>query len=164
VFEPKITLHLLAAKGEKSNGNRFWIDWSDHWMGISKSKSIRGEEAQKIISLFERSLTNTEATHFCGHSPVYGVVAYREDGKKLKTSLCFSCVTWVKPKTRLDIKGKRGIDNVLCKALRAHIELPKSILEKAKREQDGADQPATAPESKPEGSQNPNPESEARSQ
>ena len=31
-------------------------------------------------------------------------------------------------------------------------------------EQDGADQPATAPESKPEGNQNPIPESEVRPQ
>jgi len=102
-------------------------------MGISKSKSIRGEEAQKIIALLRRSLANTEATHFCGHSPIYGIVAYREDGKKLITSLCFSCLTWVKPKTRLNITGKRGIENELCKALRAHIELPDSILKKAKR-------------------------------
>ncbi|MCH9023052.1 MAG: hypothetical protein IID32_09865 [Planctomycetes bacterium] len=102
-------------------------------MAIVQSKTIKGEDAKKIVDLLGAMLKSSEATHFCGHSPVYGIVAKRADGNTVKTSLCFDCLTWVKPKKRLVIEGSRGINNPLCLVLRKHIELPPEVLRQAKK-------------------------------
>lgn len=127
--EAKVTLHLLDHTDEKKTESRFWIDWSKSWRGIVASKVVTGEPAEEIILVLRQSLLSTEASHFCGHDPIYGIEATDTDGKTLKTSLCFTCKTWVKPGLRLSIKGERGSDNALCKKLREVIELPAELLE-----------------------------------
>ncbi|RYD48035.1 MAG: hypothetical protein EOP85_04355 [Verrucomicrobiaceae bacterium] len=77
---------------------------------------------------------NEEASHFCGHDPIYGIEATENSGKVLKTSLCFSCTTWVKPGKRLRIDGEPGSENILCKALREVIELPQDLLDEEKKQ------------------------------
>jgi hypothetical protein len=141
--EATVTLHLLDHTTNKKTETRFWIDWSKDWRGIVSSKVVPKETADEIITLLSKSLLNTEAMHFCGHDPIYGIEAIDTDGKILKTSLCFSCLTWVKPGLRLDIAGECGANNVLCKKLREVIELPEELLKvepsttKPKSEQDG---------------------------
>lgn len=130
--EQTVTVHLLDHTDKKETKSRFWIDWSKTWRGVVATKAASETEAGKIIKLLGRHLTNSEALHFCGHDPIYGIEATNSSGKVLKTSLCFTCLTWVKPGKRLDIAGTPGPENVLCKALREVIELPKEILEKEK--------------------------------
>lgn len=126
--EAKVILHLLDHTAKKKTETRFWIDWSKEWRGIVSSKVVTKQTSDEIIALLRKSLLNTEAMHFCGHDPIYGIEAIGTDGKILKTSLCFSCLTWVKPGLRLDIAGERGANNVLCKKLREVIELPEELL------------------------------------
>ena len=107
----------------------FWIDWSKKWRAIDSTKSVAGQEAASLIALLRQSLANTEAGHLCGHDPIYGIEATDADGKSLKTSLCFTCGTWVQPGKRLDITGPMGIEHPLCQALRKVVELPKAVLD-----------------------------------
>ena len=140
--EAKVTLHLLDHTAKKKTETRFWNDWSKNWRGIVSSKVVTKETADEITAQLRKSLLNTEAMHFCGHDPIYGIEAIDADGKILKTSLCFSCLTWVKPGLRLDIAGERGANNALCKKLREVIDLPDELLKaeptttKPKAEQD----------------------------
>lgn len=122
--EEQVTLYLLDSKASITGEDKFWIDWSNHWIAVSEKKEIRGEEAENIIVLLRTMLLPDEAEHFCGHWPVYGVKAHRSDGMELKTSLCFDCLTWVKPNKRMSISGDRGLDNLLCIELQKHIKLP----------------------------------------
>ena len=132
--EPKVMLHLLDHTGKEPNGKKFWIDWSKSWRVIEQTKIIEGGEAQTIIDQLRVSLKTTECLNFCGHDPVYGIIAKDKKGKTIKTSLCFKCGTWVKPGIRgtkgqrLNIGGKHGKDNPLCLILRKHIELPQVLL------------------------------------
>jgi hypothetical protein len=126
--ESMVKIHLLDHTGKKKTQTRFWIDWSKNWRGVVSSKVVTQEGAEEIICLLRKSLLHTEAGHACGHDPIYGIEAIDCDGKVLKTSLCFSCLTWVKPGLRLDIAGERGIHNLLCKRLREVIELPEELL------------------------------------
>jgi hypothetical protein len=126
--EAMVTLHLLDHTAKKKTETRFWIDWNKEWRGIVSSKVVTKESADEIIILLRKSLLNTEAMQFCGHDPIYGIEAIDTDGKILKTSLCFSCLTWVKPGLRLDIAGDRDANNLLCKKLREVIELPEELL------------------------------------
>lgn len=125
--EPKVSVHLLDHTGEKRTKSRFWIDWSESWRGIVESKVVTGKEADEIITMLRTSLKTTEAAHFCGHDPIYGIEADDGEGRVLKTSLCFKCLTWVLPGRRLDIAGKTGIENELCRKLREVIELPEDV-------------------------------------
>ncbi len=127
--EPKVIVHLLDPTGKKQLEERFWIDWNETWRGIEETKTLTGEAAEALIARFDKVLLPEESDNLCGHHPVYGIEVVRADGTTLKTSLCFSCVTWVKPKKRLTIAGKHGLENELCKTLRGIIELPKEVLE-----------------------------------
>ncbi len=129
---PRVAVHLLDHIGKQKTKTRCWIDWSNQWRGIVSTKEVSGEDAGKIIRQLSESLKNAEAAHFCGHDPIYGIEATNAEGKSLKTSLCFTCLTWVKPGLRLNIDGERGANNPLCKALREVIELPSELLEDAK--------------------------------
>jgi len=51
--------------------------------------------------------------------------------------LCFTCLTWVKPKMRLAITGETGVENELCRLFRSHIELPRKMLKNGKSEKAG---------------------------
>lgn len=124
-----VRIHLLDHTGKKKTETRFWIDWCKNWRGVVSSKVVTQKDAEEIIGLLRKSLLNTEAGHACGHDPIYGIEAIDVDGKVLKTSLCFSCLTWVKPGLRLEIKGERGINHALCKKLREAIELPDELRE-----------------------------------
>ena len=126
---PTVTVHLLDHTDKVETKAKFWIDWSKKWRGVISTKVVTGDDAEKIIKQLRSSLTNTEAEHFCGHDPIYGIESTDSEGKVLKTSLCFTCLTWVKPGLRLSIAGKRGAENELCKMLRDVIELPKEMLE-----------------------------------
>lgn len=90
---PTLTVHLLDHTDIKQTESRFWIDWSKKWRGIITTRAATNEKAEKIIQILRTSLTNTEASHFCGHDPIYGIEATDSNGKTLKTSLCFSCLT-----------------------------------------------------------------------
>ena len=129
--ESQVTVHLLDHTGRKKTEARFWIDWSKNWRGVVASKVVTGKAADELILHMRQSLLNKEAGHFCGHDPIYGIEAIGADGKKLKTSLCFSCLTWVKPGLRLNIAGERGANNALCRKLREVIELPDELLKPA---------------------------------
>jgi hypothetical protein len=129
--ESKVTVHLLDHTGRKKTDTRFWIDWSKRWRGVVASKVVTGKAADDLILHMRQSLVNKEAGHFCGHDPIYGIEAVEADGRKLKTSLCFSCLTWVKPGLRLNIAGERGANNALCRKLREVIELPDELLKPA---------------------------------
>jgi len=126
--ETSVVLHLLDHTRKSQKKERFWINWSKEWRRIEESKTIRGTEADLIIELLRESLLAREALHFCGHNPVYGIVAKSAEGQVIKTSLCFKCSTWVLPNKRLSITGPRGTTHPLCKLLRTHIELPKELL------------------------------------
>ena len=147
--EPKVMIHLLDHTGKSSKDKKFWIVWSESWRVIEQTKIIEGDEAQTIIDQLKVSLDTSESMHFCGHDPIYGIVARDKDGKTIITSLCFKCSTWVKPGIRgrkgkrLNINGKRGKDNPLCLVLRKHIELPKVLL-KQESEQGAAGNPLPA--------------------
>ena len=125
--EVNVTLHLLDHTDEKKTASRFWLDWNDRWRGIVESKKITGDRAEEIIAKLRRSLLPEESTNFCGHDPIYGIEAVAADGKVLKTSLCFKCVTWVQPKKRLTIAGKPGAGNALCRLLREELEIPEEL-------------------------------------
>lgn len=127
--EPKVTLHLLDHTKKLKTETRFWIDWNDEWQGITKTKTVTGKIAEAIIAQLEKSLLAEESDNLCGHHPIYGIEVTRQDGSTLKTSLCFSCNTWVKPKKRLAIEAEYGAQQPLAKTLRAVIELPKEVLE-----------------------------------
>ena len=131
--EESITLYLLDTESPPSNNNRFWIDWKNEWMGVKKKKEIEGKAAEEIIALLTVSLLPEEADHFCGHSPVYGIEAIRADGKKVNTSLCFDCLTWVRPNKRLWISGERGVENKLYVELQKYIKLPTNARRKSKK-------------------------------
>ena len=130
--EPKVTLHLLDHTRSEPTGKKFWIAWSKEWRGIEESKIIKGADAKEITDALRTSLKNTPSQHFCGHDPIYGIVAQNENGQTITTSLCFKCMTWVQPAgtkdRRLDIAGKLGANNPLCLMLRKHIELPEQLL------------------------------------
>lgn len=127
--EDAVTVHLLEPTGKRATRERFWIDWSNEWRGIVTTREATPEQAAKLVELFRGALLKREAEHRCGHDPIYGIVAKSADGKVLKTSLCFTCLTWVKPGKRLLIAGGAGAENDLCKALREVIELPPELLE-----------------------------------
>jgi len=127
--EDAVTVHLLDPTGKRATKERFWIDWSNEWRGIVTTREATPEQSAKLVESFRRGLLKEEAGHFCGHDPIYGIVAKSADGKVLKTSLCFTCLTWVKPGKRLSIAGGKGAENELCKALREVIELPPELLE-----------------------------------
>ncbi len=152
--EAKVSLHLLDHTDRQRTETRFWIDWNKNWRGIVSSKVLTGQPAEEIILTLRQSLETTEATHFCGHNPIYGIEAIDAEGKGLKTSLCFSCLTWVKPGLRLNIAGERGAGNELCRKLREVIELPEELLkaeppaEKAAGERNDGEESAEAPESR----------------
>ena len=124
----KVTLHLLDHTGKSKSKEKFYIDWSNSNRAIEKTKIIEGEDAKKILQSLKDNLSTSVSENFCGHDPIYGIVAVSAEGKKLSTSLCFKCATWVRFNKRLIIKGKYGIDNPLCMVLRKHIELPEAIL------------------------------------
>ena len=128
--ESKVVLHLLDHTGKAKAKGRFWIDWNKSWRGIVQSRKVTGKEADAIIALLKKSLQPDEATNFCGHDPIYGIVATEENGKQLETSLCFKCVTWVRPGKRLVISGKPGADNPLAVELRKVIEIPQELRKK----------------------------------
>jgi len=144
---PKVTVHLLDYTDQQETKAKFWIDWSKKWRGIVSTAKASDEDAVKIIAQLRSSLKHTEAMHFCGHDPIYGIEATDSKGNLLKTSLCFSCLTWVKPDLRLDIGGKKGIDNDLCKILRGIIELPAELrevsLDTQKKDKDNKSEMAT---------------------
>ena len=127
--EPKVTLHLLDHTGKEPGVEKFWIDWSKNWRAIEKTKSIEGNDAKIIVDPLKISLKSTECMNLCGHDPIYGIIARDQNDQIIKTSLCFKCGTWVKPRLRLDIGGEFGINNPLCLLLRKHIELPRALLE-----------------------------------
>jgi hypothetical protein len=128
--EAKVTVHLLDHTHKKETKTRFWIDWADVWIGVVESKIVAGVEADNLVHLLRKSLLSTESLNLCGHNPVYGIEASTGDGKVLKTSLCFTCVTWVQPGRRLEISGTPGAENDLCVALRKVIELPVELRQK----------------------------------
>jgi len=130
--EAKVTVHLLDHTDEKKTETRFWIDWCENWRGIVETKTVTGKAAEDIIAQMKQSLEDIESDKKCGHNPIYGIEVVYEDGSTFNTSLCFSCNTWVKPKTRMSIAGKHGAENELCKKLRAVIELPDELLPKTK--------------------------------
>ena len=125
---PRVTIHLLDHTDKQETKTKFWIDWSKTWRGIVSTKKVSDEDAVKIVAQLRTSLKNTESTHACGHDPIYGIEAVDTEGQMLKTSLCFTCLTWVKPRLRLEIDGEMGVDNELCKILREVIELPEDML------------------------------------
>ena len=127
---PKVIVHLLDHTGKQETKSKFWIDWNESWRGIVTTKEASEEESLELVTKLREALSNTEAEHFCGHDPIYAVDAIDAEGKRLKTSLCFTCLTWVKPKKRLYITGQRGKDNELCQMLREIIELPDELLAK----------------------------------
>lgn len=141
--QPTITIHLLDHTRKSDTKNKlvrtivgdtrklFWIDWSKKWRAIDSTKTVSEREAVDLIALLRRNLASSEAGHFCGHDPIYGIEATDSDGKILKTSLCFTCSTWVQPDKRLNINGPVGIENPVCQALRKIIELPKEVLDAA---------------------------------
>lgn len=126
---PTLKVHLLDHTGAKQWENRFWIDWNEEWQGVVAVKTASPADTQKIIKLLQKSLDTTEAMHLCGHSPVYGIEIFESGQLILSTSLCFSCLTWVRPGKRYYLSGKVGAENALCKALRAVIELPPELLQ-----------------------------------
>ena len=111
--EPKVIVHLLDHTDPKNAEHRFWIDWNKKRRDIVASETVTGEKARELIEMFQRSLEETEALHFCGHDPIYRIEATTAGGKVLKTSLCFTCVTRVKSSLRLNLAGERGADNEL---------------------------------------------------
>lgn len=125
---PRVIVHLLDHTGKQETKSKFWIDWSKTWRGVVETREASGEESLRIIKKLKEALLNVEAIHFCGHDPIYGIEAIDTDGQRLRTILCFSCLTWVRPKQRLCIAGGRGKDNELCKMLREVIELPEEML------------------------------------
>jgi hypothetical protein len=131
--EERITLYLLDTESPQSKNSRFWIDWKNEWMGVKEKKEIQGKAAEEIIALLTVALLPEEADHLCGHSPVYGIEAIRADGIKVKTSLCFDCLTWVRPNKRLWISGERGVENKLCVELQKYIKLPTNARRKSKK-------------------------------
>lgn len=138
--EPQVTIHLLDHTGKSDTPDKlqrptkedsrpqFWLDWCDTWRSIDSSKTVKGDDAIKLIALLRKSLASSEAINLCGHHPIYGIDAVTPEGKVLTTSLCFTCGTWVQPSRRLEINGPYGIDHPLCKALRSVIELPAELL------------------------------------
>lgn len=139
--EPSVRVHLLDHTRKSDTPNKFdrpikgdtrpqfWIDWSKKWRDIKATATVKGAEATALQALLREALANTEAMHFCGHDPIYGIEAMDAEGKTLKTSLCLTFGTWVQPGKRLDIAGPPGIENRLCVVLRKVIELPKEILD-----------------------------------
>ena len=125
--EPSVTVHLLDHTDSKETKSSFKIDWSNTKRGIVETKKLEGEAATAIIELLQANLNTEEQTNFCGHDPIYGIVAQRADGETLVTSLCFKCNTWVLPGKRYVIAGKAGAENNLCVELRKVIELPKAL-------------------------------------
>ena len=93
--EPKVVLHLLDHTGKAKCEKRFWIDWSEEWRGIVKSKTLSKEDSLSVVKALRTSLLKESSSNFCGHDPIYGIEAVDAAGKTLKTSLCFKCVTWV---------------------------------------------------------------------
>ena len=131
--EAKVTVHLLDHTDEKKTETRFWIDVNEQWRGIVKTKEVVGEQAKQLIAVLDHSLQWVDSRNRCGHDPIYGIELVREDGSTLKTSLCFSCSTWVQPDRRMTIAGEHGINNELCKKLREVIELPVEMLPAAEK-------------------------------
>jgi hypothetical protein len=125
--EAKLTVHLLDHRDLEKSPARFWIDWSKKWRGIVQTEEASPEQAAKVIAILRTSLLKTLSTNLCGHDPIYGIEAVDEEGKVLKTSLCFSCLTWVQPGKRLAIAGQPGSSNELCKALREIVEIPEVL-------------------------------------
>ena len=141
--EPSVVVHLLdhTGKGDTKDKNLrpdpkdlrklYWIDWSDTYRPIEQSLTVTGEKATGLIEIMRTSMPETEAGDFCGHNPIYGVEATRADGTKFVTSICFECGTWVLPQKRFHMPNseREGIRSPLALALRAVIELPKSVLD-----------------------------------
>ncbi|MGY8644163.1 MAG: hypothetical protein ACKVJU_24090 [Verrucomicrobiales bacterium] len=131
--ENAVVVYLLDHTDKKKTETRFWDDWNNSWRGVVELKKVTGKEADALVALMKKSLLPEEATNFCGHDPIYGIIVKTEDGKTLKTSLCFKCLTWVCPKERLSISGKPGAENKLCIELRKIIELPPELLKKPEK-------------------------------
>jgi hypothetical protein len=139
--ETSVIVHLLDHTGKGDTANEsvrplsadtrplFWIDWSKNWRPVTATKTVKGAEADALNAQIKLSLESSESDNQCGHDPIYGIEATTSDGKVLKTSVCFTCGTWVQPEKRLSISEPHGIENPLCVSLRKVIELPKEILD-----------------------------------
>ncbi len=123
--EPKLVIHLLDRSGKPPTEERFWVSWSKEWRGIIKTKSLTGEDAEKLLKLLKVSLSSTECDLLSGHDPTYGIVATNAEGKIIRASLCIRSLTWVKNRKRLNIRGDAGVKNKLFAALGKEIEPPK---------------------------------------
>ena len=96
-----------------------------------ESKRITGDSAEEIIALLASSLSKEQAGHFCEHDPIYGIEIYRPGTPVFRTSLCFTCLTWVQPGRRMNISGKPGETNELFLRLQQEIEIPPELKESA---------------------------------
>lgn len=122
--QPVVTIHLLRSHPSEKAVGRFWIDWNNKWADVIKSKRVEGDGAREIVQLLSEQLLPKPAENFCGHHPIYGVVARNNEGTVLKTSLCFKCGTWVKPGLRLSISGNSNSEDSLLSRLREEVEIP----------------------------------------
>lgn len=142
---------------------------------ILQRKKLGGESLaecrNKTVKLLQEPYLVGPLCHF----PIHGIRLFR--GKELifETSLCWHCSNYFLsyPDDYDEASWVGFASDDLEKFLKKELPIPQSEIDRFnarygdksnKAQQDGAEQPATAPESKPEGNEKPKPGSEARPQ
>ena len=139
---------------------------------ILSTKEIRAGDRKRFLEILSKKIAEPEHTGgaFC-HFPIHGIRIYAGEDVLHEGTFCWVCGNFAFSYPQ----GSGWLDtNVeLKKIFTKLIPIPQSELDrfhkkypgaKPKGEQGGADQPATAPESKPESDSKVQPESEGRSQ
>lgn len=138
-------------------------------------KKLTGQSLTQCRDLTGKLLREPYLAGPLCHFPIHGVRLYRGEELIFETSLCWHCSNYfLEYPDDYDEASWVGFgSDELERFLKTELPIPQSEIDRFnakygpktdKAQQGGADQPATASESKPEGSSKPKPELEGRSQ
>ncbi len=142
---------------------------------IIERKKLTGESLTECRSKTVKLLQEPYLAGPLCHFPIHGIRLFRGEKLIFETSLCWHCSNYfIRYPDDFDEASWVGFaSDDLEKFLKKELPIPQSEIDRFnakygkktnKAQQGGAEQPATAPESKSEGSKKPKPESEGRSQ
>ncbi|TAE76617.1 MAG: hypothetical protein EAZ84_06775 [Verrucomicrobia bacterium] len=158
-FYPK-TIGVRSGLGDVVDADvtrRFYEGWSKQTYLIRDTVVITGDQALALFAAIKSGTSDNDATTgWSGHDPRYGVTLFFNSDKTLVTTFCFQSDSWIRRDNGQFIRSEITKPKDLEKLLRG--------LDPKHAEQDGTGQSATRPESKSEGSDKPQPESEGLSQ
>lgn len=124
-----VLVHLLDPRGVTHTEKTFPTGWEGGKTDLLGTERVVGEAATGLRGALGKVFDPEEATHFCGHSPGYGVEFFEGEGREFATTVCFECETWIKGGRRRVLGGTKVEREALLQLLRGVIEMPAVFLE-----------------------------------